>query len=285
MRNLLESKALSKIDLNKQADKIDFYNFWCRTVNTKYEKWNVKEHLHSFFELHICLKGFTKIVIEGRELCLKEKEYIILPPKTHHKIIFESQDFCKFIWGFSIKENEVFSQKVENYFSEVKIQITTDDMLQSVFLALEYAESKAYGAFRVIKDSLFRIFSILIKGIESLNVECKIPQKHGKEYYELIRNYIKENLSNGVTLEQVSFFFRMSKNKINEICIKESGESFRTMKSKIQLSVIRELLGSGETSIEQIASKTGFSDRYAMSKFFKKNEGINPGEYRLAINK
>lgn len=281
--NLYQSTSLGKIDLNKDEERVEFYNYWCRIVNTRFEKWYEKEHAHSFFELHLCLHGTSKIVFEGREIELKEREYLILSPMQKHQILFESEDFCKFVWGFSIKGQEEFANEVSYCYKANPYLKADEELIEAVNLAIKSSNANNYGSYRLIKDSLFKIFALTLRGL--MSVERQVPLKDGKEYFSLVKKYIKENLSNGVTLDQASSFFKISKSKLNQLCLKETGGNFTQLKRKIQIEILRELLENSDKTIEQIAVLGGFSDRYSMSKFFKKYEGINPGQYRFGLNK
>ena len=56
------------------------------------------------------------------------------------------------------------------------------------------------------------------------------------------------------------------------------------LKHNLQLEQIRQLLAETDSSLEEIAQASGFSDKYSMSKFFHKHEGMPPGKYRKAIH-
>ena len=277
------SRTLGKTNLNKPNEQTNFYTFCCRTVNTKLEEWNVKEHAHSFFELHYCLCGNSVVIVDGKEYNIKPNTYLIIPPKINHQIVFESQDFCKFIWGFSLNEEIFFINQIIEFYKSKFLFVSSEAMFSAVKDAIVYADRKSFGAYRIVKDSLFKVFACTIDKIVGLGQD--LPFKDEKNYVQLFQKFIAENLSTGVGVEQVATFFRISKTRLNSICVKECGMTFRQLKTKAQLERIRELLKDDELTMEQIATATGFSDRYAMSKFFKKNDGCSPGEYRLGLRK
>lgn len=61
------SKKLSKIDLDFEFDEIFFRTYWCRIVLDETKSFNKKEHSHSFYELHLCLRGESTFEWRGQE--------------------------------------------------------------------------------------------------------------------------------------------------------------------------------------------------------------------------
>ena len=89
-KDFVNSKNLSRLDLNKTAFEIDIYSYWCRIVYNKYKKWNDKSHSHSFWELHLCQTGECQIEIGGEKYVMNKNKFLLLPPKTVHTIIHQS---------------------------------------------------------------------------------------------------------------------------------------------------------------------------------------------------
>ena len=81
---------------------------------------------------------------------------------------------------------------------------------------------------------------------------------------------LAENL--GITAEYFSYLFS-----------KDVKESFSRFLRRYRIRKAKELLESGETSAEQVAYQTGFSDVKYFYKCFKEETGVNPGEYRKNI--
>lgn len=81
---------------------------------------------------------------------------------------------------------------------------------------------------------------------------------------------LAENL--GITAEYFSYLFS-----------KDAKESFSRFLRRYRINKAKELLDAGETSAEQVAYQTGFSDVKYFYKCFKEETGVNPGEYRKSI--
>jgi AraC-like DNA-binding protein len=52
------------------------------------------------------------------------------------------------------------------------------------------------------------------------------------------------------------------------------------LRRSLQFEEIKRLLHDTDLTFDEIAELCGFADRYTMGKFFRKYEGVPPGEFR-----
>ncbi len=102
-------------------------------------------------------------------------------------------------------------------------------------------------------------------------------------FAEVIRDFIAENLSSSLSVSDIAAQFYMSERQLERICHEEYRVTAGELKRKLQAEKIRHLLSETTLSLAEIARLTGFSDRYSMSKFFKRVDGMPPASYRAAI--
>lgn len=281
--NFEKSDELGKLDLNQDADEISLYTYWCRVVCTALEHWNIREHAHSFWELHLCLDGSCRMQVNGNEHTLTPNTFLLLEPKTKHTILFESEDYSKFVWGFGIESHDDVALTLIDYYGAASVRPAGEELLRCVATILSNAKSSAFGAFEVIKNELYHLFILLARNATGLVSNVY----HKKNHNELlvIRKYLYENISDDLSLDEISYLFNLSKSLIERMCKKEYHQTYSQMKRDIRAEAIRNLLKETNYTIDQIAAITGFSDRYSLGKFFKKHEGSSPGDYRRGINK
>ena len=187
-KDFVNSKNLSRLDLNKTAFEIDIYSYWCRIVYNKYEKWNDKSHSHSFWELHLCQTGECQIEIGGEKYVMNKNKFLLLPPKTVHTIIHQSEDFSKFIWGFNINDNFVNMEFLKKY-SPILFYDTSADIAKAVLSILENIEKNEFEFYSIIKFQLYYIFVLLAR---KTNISSN-PEIYNKTYdneIKMIKKYI-----------------------------------------------------------------------------------------------
>ncbi len=282
-RELMISRKLSKLDLNRINNEIQIYTHWCRIAYAAFEKWDHKEHAHSFWELHLCLGGSACIQIDGTEYTLTENTYVFFSPKSKHTILFESGNYSEFVWGFSIEDNQEINEILCNKYKNTKLFKADKEMLNSDLMILDNTEKSEFGYYHIIKNELYHIFALLVRKVGVKN--RGIYHKSKNNEVNIIRKYIYENLDSDISIDDVSLFSGISKSSIKRMFKKEYNKTFSQIKREMRAQVISELLRETDYTMEEIADATGFSDRYSMGKFFKKIEGATPGEYRRGISK
>lgn len=105
----------------------------------------------------------------------------------------------------------------------------------------------------------------------------------GKETTERIINYIHENYLNQITNKEISDAFGFHPNYVSEMIRLATGVPLHRYILHVRLMHATDMLESGRYTISEIAAKSGFGDIYYFSKYFKKNMGISPTEYRKRL--
>lgn len=283
MDEIYASKNLSKLDLNTDFESIKFKTYWCRVAYDKVDKWNTKEHSHSFFELHLCMDGECKFDIDGKKTILTKDKYLLLPPYKKHTILKVSEDFSKFVWGFQIQDEEL-SCEVANNCNGIVETNTDENIYNAIKIMLENSLHNSFEHYNIIKSQLYYIFISLIRKKTSRKTSVVYEKKTSMRARE-IKKFIKDNLSTKMKASDIAAQFFMSERHLSRICLKEYNMTAQKLKQSIQLESIKNLLTDTDSSLKEIAKSTGFSDEYAMSKFFKKHEGMPPAAYRSSIVK
>lgn len=125
-----------------------------------------------------------------------------------------------------------------------------------------------------IKDWLVQFF---------LDVNTIISYHRGDQNEKLInemKNYIKKNFSEGITLNQLAQKLNFSSGYLSRLFQEEVGKSFTDYLNMIRVNKAKELLKTTDLKVYQIADEVGFTDSYYFSSWFKKIVGVSPTTYR-----
>ncbi len=98
---------------------------------------------------------------------------------------------------------------------------------------------------------------------------------------QMSKNFINNNFSQPITLEDVARHVHMSPCYLSRIFSKEAGMPFKKYLTNTKLAYARKLLLSTSKPIGEIAYQVGYQDNSYFCRIFKQHEGLSPNEYRM----
>jgi AraC-like DNA-binding protein len=228
--------------------------------------YNDKEHSHSFFELHYVTKGYFRVEINNKTYEVKEDEYILISPSVKHKIIMQSEDFHKLVWGFEIEKGEVISDPYCVKKKGTPIQKTCIEQLFD-------DEFDEYGDVSV--KLLLGMF--LSRSLDFRTKAEKIFDE-GSEVFERVERFISDNIYMPMTVEDIAQNFGVSTRHLSRLCAKFTGVSIgkylRTQKVNTACALL------SRCSVKETAEMLGYADEFSFSKSFRAVTGKNPSLWR-----
>ena len=113
----------------------------------------------------------------------------------------------------------------------------------------------------------------IIKDLSSNETDQKV------EVIERVKEYIRENYSEDISLESVAEYISFSKYYLSKLFKEVEGINYKDYLIKIRMEKAKEMLKDGG-KIKVIAREVGYSDRNYFSRAFKKYTGISPCRFR-----
>jgi AraC-like DNA-binding protein len=92
--------------------------------------------------------------------------------------------------------------------------------------------------------------------------------------------YMKENYSKPITLEEVAGKARMSRGAFCRCILKRTGKTYLESLNEIRMERVCEMLTGGTENIAEIAYKAGYNHVTYFNRWFKRQQGCTPKEYR-----
>lgn len=270
------------MNLNVREEEIPLKHYWCRVAFQRYDGANMKTHRHSFFELHLCLEGEGEIAVDGERYVLMPRTFLLLPPQKQHTILRQSEEFSKFVWGFSVRDDTV-SQKLSSCCEKTALYGTDENFLTGLRVILDNSVSNEFEYHSVIKGQLYYLFVLLVRQMTGLKTKERFQKNTSMQLAE-IRKYILDNLSANLSASDIAEQFYLSRKQLTRICLEECNMTVNELKHSLQAEQIRQMLAETDADLEEIAQAAGFADKYSMSKFFHKHEGMPPAKYRKSVH-
>lgn len=114
---------------------------------------------------------------------------------------------------------------------------------------------------------------------QSWHPEAQRNDKGKKSLLE-IREYLRDHLSEKITLDMLSNKFYVNKYYLTRLFRQTYGMTVNDYLLQIRISHAKELLRFSGMSVEEIGESCGITPLYYFSRIFKKVEGISPTDYR-----
>ena len=174
----------------------------------------------------------------------------------------------------------------------------SDEILQNAFMqtgnilfryfnaAVQWAVGIPVKDILLVKDSLNAAMSMLTQVETDRTVRvlfCRTTPQSALDYraglVTRIREYVSNNLSKRLTLNDVAAVFSFSPNYISQLFSREGESGFVEFVTETRINSAKELMATTTLKIYEISDLVGFESPSYFSKVFKKTEGISPREY------
>lgn len=120
---------------------------------------------------------------------------------------------------------------------------------------------------------LHRLYSELLAG-------KTVPQK--TDCGEYVLRYLQRHYAEPVSIQSLADHLQISRSTLTGRFRKKNGVSPTTYLMQRRLEVAAEMLSETPYSVDEIALRSGLRDTSYLSRLFKRQYGVSPGEYRRA---
>ncbi len=139
------------------------------------------------------------------------------------------------------------------------------------------------------KKSLRIASSLLIQMDSEDDICCyrsdASPMNYRAQTVSRIQDYIRNNLSKRLTLNDVASVFGFSPNYLSQLLSSTGEASFVEFVTQTRIDAAKELMATTDMKIYEISDQLGFETSSYFSKVFKRIEGISPREYMQMLGR
>lgn len=249
-------------------------------------------HRHDFFEVLYLSQGSGFHVIDGNKYEIEPPCVFFMSPGQAHKIEF-SGDIEGFIFIFT-PEFYLINQTNQNRLIEFPFFFTirqdnpplnlSDEkevlFLESLFKKgiseIAKGESFSVELLRSLLDLILTSCSVLYKTDENLLTKGK-GHIVVKKFFQLVEENYQQNWSVAEFADKLAITPNHLTQTVNQLTGKTSSQIIRSK----QILEIKRLLVHSNLSVSEIAVHLNFSDQSYFTKFFKREAGVSPQQYRV----
>ncbi|WP_319590863.1 AraC family transcriptional regulator [uncultured Draconibacterium sp.] len=261
------------------------------------ENWEYTELSFPYWRIYHNSAEGAKIIYNDTEYSLSPNQIILIPPNTSYATRLYDHEIPK--EGFSLVGGRVDLDSVRqkmsskpsllHLFIHFSIGIPYDNISPGVFSfeLTEHLQSKLQLIKNhLTKDHKFFSFhiSLVIKALIA-DLLTDLPESN----WDLISNdhriisclrYIEGNLADDLSNPILADKAKMATNAFIRLFSNEVGISIQKYIRNKRIDQACIMLHHSNLSIDEIALKTGFADRYHFSRIFKQSTSISPARYR-----
>lgn len=237
-------------------------------------------HRHFFYAIYWIHEGSGKHIIDFEEYDIRpDRIFFIRPEQVHflHGEVRMKYSALQFTEEFMMP----YSAILQKDFAVCKDMNREDKARISLLFNQIHTESvSGLPNYTSIIQSEINTLLLELERISSFasNVST-IPELLNK-YKDLIdKNFIRER-----QVQSYAAQLGISPNYLNVLTRKHLGKSALSMISDRVMLEIKRLLLRSDYDISEIAYKLGFNELFYFSRFFKRNTGMTPAEFRLSMN-
>ena len=243
------------------------------------ETWSMSRlHFHDYYELFLPLTSPGNIFVNDQVYPLRRGTLYLIGENTLHRTIatgFHARYVLhvsrKTLSDLSTPQTD-FTQLTRDSF--LRATMTSEQMIEIIELFQALERNKNDGSFGSDVHQAISLLNLLLKVTPILTSATAGDAVRNKDFLRVspILDYIRNNLSEPLTLDQIASQFYISKHYLCRIF--KSATGFSVMEYIIYSRVLKE-----GVSVQQAGEMSGFSDNSHFIRTFGHLTGTSPGRY------
>lgn len=247
-------------------------------------------HRHDFYEILFLTEGSGTHTIDLDEHIIKPNTIFFLSPGQIHDLVL-SQDIKGFIFLFTA-EFYLINKQDQNKLLELPffyhisgnslpLYLKKEEAANFIDLfeqAIEENKNNQDDSSEIIR-SLLDILLVKCKRCYPIDVDEKSKKSNllVKRFKQLIEEKYQENLS----VKEYAELLSVTANHLSETVKNLTGRTPTDLINDKMILEIKRLLIHTELTVSEIAFQLHFVDQSYFSRYFKKQTGISPGDFRI----
>ena len=249
------------------------------------DKWNMSRlHFHDHYEFLLPLTSPGNIFVNDQVYPLERGTLYLIGENTLHRTM-ATGSHARYILHISRKTLSDLSTPQTDFIqltrdSFRRANLDSEQMTETIELFQALERNKNDGSFGSDIHQTVALLKLLLKISPMLNASTAGEAIRNKDFLRVapILDYIRDNLSEPLTLDQIAGKFFISKHYLCRIF--KSATGFSVMEYIIYSRILRarQLLQEG-VSVQQAGELSGFSDNSHFIRTFGHLTGTSPGRY------
>ena len=238
---------------------------------------NSRCNLHENLELLYFMEGTGRVRCGNELYTVSPGDFVVVNSYIVHQIMSDNNIHfsCLIIDNSFCKANDI---DIHSLFIQPKIQdATVNAYYQKIMNA--YSEEQ-YFQKTAIKCAVLTLLLHVCQNYSTPNTKPSSVDKRTFHYVRLATDYIRQNISKKITLEDIAKAVGLSMYHFSREFKKAIGYSVMQYVNMIRCEHAQQLLISGKYKIKEVALLCGFDNYSYFSHIYKSYMGVLPSEHK-----
>lgn len=242
-------------------------------------------HVHNWFDFSFVLKGSINYEIDGNVYTVNEGDVVVVAPGKAHKEICDSNKHFEvlFVCVSFTKSNLVFNITEHLGIPEVTHLNNMKEFYEIFEVILNEVTYRNDGYLLKINAQIYNLIVAICRNSKAFEAKAdsikKISNLRKNKIAEEIKEYMEQNFSQKISLNELSKEFFLSPQYISSVFSTQTGYTPIEYLNKIRIVKAKELFLSGNDNISKVAEQVGISDIHYFYKVFKQVEKKTPTQF------
>lgn len=254
-------------------------------------------HWHEEVEFSLVRQGILRVTISGKEYTFSEGEGFFLNSNILHAmeaadgkqtVLWDSHMLHPMLLsGFSksVFDKKYMAPVLRNRKLEL-VEFRPGQQRQQEILArldeAAAAQEAPFAEFRT-RNLFSEIWLLLLKEMEELEQQAKLPKPVNQERIQIMLEYIHQHYAEKITLDQIAEAALVGKRECLRCFQQCIGKAPFAYLMDYRIQAAEQLLRTTALSVTEIAIQTGFSNSAYFAKVFRELRHMTPSQYRVSI--
>ncbi len=280
------AKKLEKLVIPEITEPFPIKILWMQSRSDKDAAHTIslKQHQHSFFEMHFILSGsFIYETSNSGPMRIDENHGILVYPEIPHKIRSHSPKFIKLTLAFLPSPYSLFHTGADAAAYPFALSEKMNACIQEIFTE---SDEKNIFSMTIISHRILDILYEFCRGTAMRSAAAPLPEETRADIkIAIARQYIDDNRGVLLTCAEVAEQCHFNVKYLSRVFKTQTGVSLLDYIHSKKMKEAETLLLQTNDSLSEISMQLGFKNEYYFNSFFKRRSGLTPGTYRRLIKK
>ncbi len=249
-------------------------------------------HIHDCYEIYYSVFGGKQFLIDNKVYTINPGDVFVINQyeshyvsqvdrEAHERIIISIHpDFIKFLSTKSTDLSYCFTHRPSNF--SHKLSFNKEQQQRFLYFINKITSANDYGS-DLLERAAFIELMLLLNSAYLKNTDCSTEGIVSFKYNKLvddILSFINQNISQNISLEEISSHFFISESYLCRIFKTATGMTINKYITARRISIAKSLL-AGNLSLNEVCEQCGYNNYSNFVKAFTKTVGISPKKYAL----